>query len=299
MHAKNKTIQGLDSKTVVARANTFGRRFGWLPLRKRVLLDWVDEKLVPRPVPQSRGYRQGVQRIWSTRAYQRVLRLMKLKHQGATRHDGLRLALWLRGVEFPIKDIRDGLSSELSRIRKRLRRNGITYDPRAKPEPAPRTKRTIAKAVSKSTPPLIEYSADALLQLYKMAFFGVTDSGATELVADEFRCSFDLQNVAHPGTEIFSALRACLSDLAGILADPNEISKTLGVGWIEECDNTSIHVAREQYHLLKTMVARREPIHEIGVIKDMIPVLRVTVRTPIWEITIYSVLLRCLRALKA
>ena len=94
--------------------------------------DWVEERLLRGPTPQ--GQRRGKPPVWhwDQRDYARALRICRLRAQGVKRHSLLRALLWLEGRSIAkskrdqqdeYERLRQDLTKEVSRLRRRLFQN--------------------------------------------------------------------------------------------------------------------------------------------------------------------------------
>ena len=87
---------------------------------ERQLRDWIDEDLIDKGAPHSRGYASGVERSFNDRHIQQAIAVAKLKAKGFNRYAALRVRLFLDDRDFPEALIKADIISEISRGTKQL-----------------------------------------------------------------------------------------------------------------------------------------------------------------------------------
>lgn len=119
----------MDRKSLIDRANRWTiPRYG-IRVTARMLRDWVDEELVPRPHRiASWGQRAAVYE-WPVASYRKVLKIARLKKRGLTTFDQLRITLWLDGNDPVTARIRESMIHEYRSIQNRLNRDQRVVSP--------------------------------------------------------------------------------------------------------------------------------------------------------------------------
>jgi hypothetical protein len=116
---------------LLAELNADAAAIGGLPITERMIRYFVDVGLIEARIP--RGMRKGVGPVWHfyESAARHARKLCQMKSRGVVRAAALRVQLWVREEDYPIKGVREALLSEFTRLQKRNRRaSRFNYDHR-------------------------------------------------------------------------------------------------------------------------------------------------------------------------
>lgn len=116
----------MTKEELVERLNEDHLASGAPRVTKRMLSDWIDERLLPKAEP--RGQKRGVSPVWHVpeSALQMARKILQLKAGGITRYTALRFHLWLEYGEMDPDSLRCDLNDEFRRFMKRARRKNGT-----------------------------------------------------------------------------------------------------------------------------------------------------------------------------
>lgn len=189
----------LTKEELLKLANGTAAQLNMKPVAKRMLSDWVDEKLISGA--KARGIKRGInpERTYEPESAERVRIILALKSLGASRFDVLRICLWAFGYEIALDSVKAALQLEYERWMKRERRKlQWRYDHRS-PDHASESAR--AKYM-RHLPPLDPYlavtglvfSPSALLYLMSEACWGSDDGkeASQSIIASEIERIFEM-----------------------------------------------------------------------------------------------------------
>ena len=204
------------------RLNAENARLGRSKVTPRMLRDWVDEGNIDGPA------HHGRRRVWSEQHFLRGLDICRLKSDGSVRAAEIRVRLWLEGNDFPHDEVKEAVSDEFERLRKRALRRATTT---AEREPTDRlTQRRLGKiagqlgAKSKETSILkIRYPERELFDACKLMRFGEETVEITKL-ATHLLGEIGLGQYTFLAESIDRKYRIALS---GLLGEQDEIDGSL------------------------------------------------------------------------
>jgi hypothetical protein len=220
-------------ETLLEVLNAEARSRASPPISDRILRDWIQEKLVPKPRGKGLGQGLGSEPLrYSPAALKAALEVVRLKAARPERkYAVLRIRLWLLGFDVPINQIAEDLESEFRwLLRRHFFRNPFRYDAKSSPKYISEREKERERRIAGPLDPTfvdagLELPRDDLLRVIWEAVSDPVGSSQFLKLLDQLVPPF----LSERGKSVFEPFLRGVEpyvDSAGLFGNPDEIGES-------------------------------------------------------------------------